>query len=68
MNGGRPEAWKLNVDHQELRRAFEHFLAAKRALDDAYKKSGATHGLVESLSELEGAELSRIGGPINGKL
>ena len=60
----------MSVDHHELRRAFEHFLAAKRALSEVYKKSGVSHGLVESIPALErGADdQSRNDPPSSGKL
>lgn len=35
------------VDHHELRRAFSHYLAAKRALQEAYRESEAPRGSAE---------------------
>jgi hypothetical protein len=43
----------LDVDHHELRAAFERFLAAKRALRHAYRRSVASHSPDESRLMLE---------------
>lgn len=43
----------MNFDHHELRRAFERFLAARRALRQAYRKSVASHVSAEWMPMLE---------------
>jgi hypothetical protein len=38
----------MSADHHELRMAFSGFLAAQRALRDAYRKTGVVHGRVQA--------------------
>ena len=43
----------MNVDHHELRSAFERFLAARRVLRQAYRGFVASHGPAESRPMLD---------------
>ncbi len=60
----------MSDDQLELRRAFACFLTAKRALGEAYKKAGASHGLIESIPALErgDADQGMKAPPSSGKL
>jgi superfamily II RNA helicase len=51
----------MSVNHHELRSAFGRYLAAKRALRQAYQESRASHGRAESISNLESAAARRLG-------
>ena len=51
----------MSVNHHELRSAFGRFLAAKRALRQAYRESRASHGPGESIPHLESAAAYRSG-------
>jgi hypothetical protein len=51
----------LNLDHHELRSAIERFLAAKRAVRQAYRRSVASHKLAEFRPMFEGAASEQDG-------
>jgi hypothetical protein len=51
----------MSVNHHELRSAFGRYLAAKRALRQAYQESRASHGRAESISNLESAAARKFG-------
>jgi hypothetical protein len=53
----------VNVDHHELRSAFERFLAARRALRQAYRGFVASHGLAESRPTLDRRGSEQAGNP-----
>jgi hypothetical protein len=51
----------VNVDYHELRSAFERFLAARRALRQAYRGFVASHGPAESRPTLDRMASERAG-------